>query len=70
MVARVGEMQGVPAHITTLKSDGIRRHPAPCVFADGKGRARRCMCPQSPVFYGQCTSAAKCDFYKRKEANV
>ena len=66
-MARVRDMQGVPAHIVTLKSDGIRRHPSYCIFADGKGKNRVCTCPQSPTYYKNCNSAAKCNYYDRKD---
>lgn len=66
-MARAREMQGVPAQKVALKSDGVRRHPAYCIFAEGKGKARKCMCPQSPAYYDHCSSASKCQFYERKE---
>ena len=66
-MARVRDMQGVSAQIVTLKSDGMRRHPAHCIFSDGKGASRICTCPQSPIYYKHCSSAAKCDFYETKE---
>lgn len=44
---KVSQMQGVSAHLTTLKSDGKRRHPSYCIFADGKGKNRICTSPQS-----------------------
>lgn len=66
-MSRVSEMQGVPAHITTLKSDGIRRHPSYCIFAEGKGKARICTCAQGPNYYKHCNSAARCDYYERKD---
>ena len=64
---RVRDMQGVPAHIVALKSDGIRRHPAYCIFAEGKGKSRICTCPQNPNYYKHCSSAAKCDNYEKKD---
>lgn len=64
---RVREMQGVSAKIVTLKSDGVRRHPAHCIFAEGKGKARICTCPHSSIYYENCNSASKCEFYERKE---
>lgn len=64
---RVRDMQGVPAQVTTLKSDGVRRHPAHCIFAEGKGTSRCCTCPHSPVYLKHCKSAAKCDFYEKNE---
>lgn len=66
-MARVRDMQGVPAHIVTLKSDGKRRHPAHCIFAEGKGANRICTNPQCQKYYERCNSASKCDYYERKD---
>lgn len=66
-MARVREMQGVPAHIETLKSDGKRRHPAHCIFSEGKGTKRICTCPQGPKYYEHCTSSAKCNYYEERD---
>lgn len=61
---KVSQMQGVPAQIERLKpNDNKRRHPAHCIFADGKGKARRCTCTQSPKYLGKCNSAKQCDYY-------
>ena len=59
-------MQGVPAHIETLKSDGRRRHPSYCIFAQGKGTNRMCNNSKCPMYCGRCKSAAKCDYYKER----
>ena len=64
---RVREMQGVSAHLVSLKSDGRRRHPSYCIFAEGKGKSRQCTCPQSSIYYEHCNSASKCDYYEEKE---
>lgn len=62
----VSQMQGVPSHLETLKSnDRERRHPAYCIFADGKGGNRRCKSPQSPIYMQPCHSASKCDYYEK-----
>lgn len=66
-MAKVSQMQGVPAHLTTLKSDGKRRHPAHCLFAEGKGKARKCTCPQSTNYNCLCRSSVHCDYYEEKE---
>ncbi|MBE6580187.1 MAG: hypothetical protein E7650_01055 [Ruminococcaceae bacterium] len=63
-MARVRDMQGCPAHLVTLKSDGKRRHPSRCIFAVGKAPNRYCTNEQSPVWKDKCSSAAKCDFYE------
>ena len=66
-MVRVREMQGVFAHISTVKSnDGKRRHPAHCVFAEGKGANRFCTNEQCPVWKSNCRSASKCDFYEER----
>ena len=66
-MARVSEMQGVYAQITVLKSDGERRHPAYCVFAEGKGKKRTCTCAHGLRYNEHCNTAAKCDFYEKKK---
>ena len=65
----VRHMQGVPAQLETLHTtdtDKKRRHPAHCIFAEGKGGSRICTNPQSPLYYQHCGSASKCDFYEEK----
>ena len=64
---RVSQMQGVPAHLTTLKSDGKRRHPAHCIFAEGKGIERMCTCPQCEIYYRHCGSAKSCNYYEERK---
>ena len=64
---RVREMQGVHAHITTLKSDGKRRHPSRCIFAKGKSPNRYCANEQCPVWRNKCSTAAKCDYYEERD---
>ena len=67
-MARVRDMQGVPAHIEVLKSDGHRRHPAHCIFHEGTGKSRVCTNPQNTTFYYEhCTSAKYCDYYEEEE---
>lgn len=46
-MSRVREMQGVPAQLEYLKSDGKRRHPAHCIFREGTGKSRICTNPLS-----------------------
>lgn len=65
-MTKVRQMQGVSAHIVTLHSDGNRRHPAHCIFAEGKGSMRLCTSPQCENYYKHCSSAAKCDYYEEK----
>ncbi len=67
----VRHMHGVPAQIKTLKSaDGIRRHPAHCIFAEGKGKNRICTSPQCSVYYQHCSSASKCYYYEDRNGGI
>lgn len=60
---KVREMQGVPAHLVTLRANDKRRHPARCKFHTGKGKQRICKCKICPLYLLPCTSAAKCGYY-------
>lgn len=64
---RVSEMQGVSAYIECLTTTDKRRHPAYCIFAEGKGKARICTCPQSFVYYKHCSTSKNCEYYEEKE---
>jgi len=64
---RVRDMQGTPAQLEYLKSDGNRRHPAHCMFHEGTGRSRICTNPQSKKYYENCHSAKNCDHYEEEE---
>ncbi|MBQ6467584.1 MAG: hypothetical protein IJJ61_06540 [Clostridia bacterium] len=66
-MARISQMQGVPAHIEYLKKTDSRRHPSYCIFSEGKGKSRKCKCKQSPMYLLGCHSAAGCDFYERRK---
>ena len=68
-MARVRDMQGVPAQIVTLKSDGKRRHPAHCIYAIGAGANRLCANPQCPIYYKHCKSATRCNYYEEKDSH-
>lgn len=58
-------MQGVPAHLETLKSkDKQRRHPAYCRFHQGVGKKRICKNFHSPFYNLHCQSASKCEYYE------
>ena len=59
-------MQGTPAHLETLKSDGKRRHPSKCRYAEGKPKDRYCKNPNFVLYLQQCRSSAKCDYYEEK----
>lgn len=64
-MAKINEMQGVPAHLVYLKSDGKRRHPAHCKFHEGIGKKRICYCKDNREMYLlNCKSAKNCDFYE------
>lgn len=67
IVARVRDMQGVPAQLEYLKSDGKRRHPSYCIFHEGTGKKRICTNPQCEVYYKNCSSAKNCNYYEEKE---
>ena len=63
----IREMQGVPAQLEYLKSDGKRRHPARCIFHDGTGKSRICTNPLSEICHKHCNSAKNCDCYEEQE---
>lgn len=67
-MARVRDMQGVPAQIEVLRSnDGHRRHPSHCIFHMGAGRARICDNPHSPIYRENCSSAKNCEYYEEED---
>ena len=66
-MSRVREMQGVPAQLEYLKSDGKRRHPAHCIFREGTGKSCICTNPLSKTYYEHCNSAKNCDYYEESE---
>ena len=68
-MAKVSQMQGVPAHLETLKVNGKRRHPARCKFHDGKRQARICKCNKCSNYLLRCPSASKCDYYEEMGEN-
>lgn len=63
---KVSLMQGTPAHIEYLKADGKRRHPASCIFKEGKGNARICTNPHSELYNRRCRTAKNCEYYEEK----
>lgn len=65
-MARAREMQGVAAHKESLRSDGERRHPAWCVYALGKGKARLCTSTECILYEKNCRSAKYCQWYKKR----
>lgn len=60
----VRHMQGVSAHLTTLKSkDGKRRHKARCTYYNKQ--YKMCTCPINTNFYrSTCGGSSKCDYYE------
>ena len=66
-MAKVSQMQGVPAHLEYLKMSDKKRHPARCIFANGKGKNRVCMSPMSPIYREHCCTARLCDCYEEQE---
>ena len=63
----VRNMQGTPAHLETIKTtDGTHRHPARCIYANGKKNERKCTCWQCPNYTLHCGSASRCDYYEDK----
>lgn len=66
-MAKASQMQGVSAYLTTLKSDGKRRHPSHCIHAEGKGKERKCTCPQCVMYNEHCRSSVHCDYYEETE---
>lgn len=66
-MARVRDMQGVPAQLEYLKSDGKRRHPAHCIFHEGTRKKRICTNPQCEIYYKHCNSAKNCSYYEEEE---
>lgn len=65
-MAKVSEMQGVSAHLEMLKTKDKRRHPARCIFAEGKGKERVCKSAKCQMYSLHCRSASRCEFYKEQ----
>lgn len=65
-MAGVRHMQGVPAHLTTLKGDGKRRDKRRCIFYDKDDKS--CTCAQNLNYYNcTCGGSSKCEHYEEKE---
>ena len=62
-MAKVSQMQGIPAHLETLRKKDKRRHPSYCIYHEGKGKNRVCKCIQSQNYSLTCSSARYCEFY-------
>lgn len=64
---KVSQMQGTPAQLEYLKSDGKRRYPTRCLYFKGKRGTGVCQCNKNVSNYSLlCHSASKCDYYKEK----
>ena len=63
----LSQMQGVSAHLETLKAKDSRRHPAHCIFAEGKGANRVCTCPQCGIYLQHCSTAKWCEYYEKRD---
>lgn len=62
---RVREMQDVPAHLETLKSDGVRRQIPWCEHSNHLGYHQyECTCTESPYYGELCHSAKQCPYYR------
>lgn len=63
---KVSQMQGVPAHLEVIKSDGHRRHPARCIYAEGSGRNRKCNYSNYTNYKCECHNASHCEVYEER----
>lgn len=62
---KVKQMQGVPAHLEVLKSDGKRRSISKCIYSEHKGNHKyECKCKKSPYNLKECHNSKNCDYYK------
>lgn len=62
----VRNMQGVAAHLETLRSlDGKRRDKRKCIFYYKP--EKMCHCPKSPYNRQHCPSPSHCKFYREKK---
>lgn len=67
-MAKVSQMQGVQAHLETLKKKDKQRHQARCIFFI-KG-SKICDCPQNLNYYThRCGGSSRCDFYEERDAD-
>ena len=66
-MAQVKQLQGESCHLEYLKcNDGVRRHPAHCIYARGVGKNRTCTCKRNPKYNQTCRSSKHCDDYLEK----
>ena len=58
-------MQGVPAHLTTLRKpiNEKRRHPAHCIYSKGTGKNRICTAVQCTTYDRNCRTSVHCEYY-------
>ena len=58
-------MQGVPAHLETLKGDGTRRDKRNCIFYVKESKF--CDCPHNLGYYNTpCGGSSKCAYYEKR----
>lgn len=70
-MSKISEMQGVPAHLEILKSDGKRRNISRCRYSVHKGKhLYLCDCISSGYYKKECHSCAHCVYYKEKGGNL
>lgn len=63
----VRHMQGVPAHLEVVKSDGERRNIAWCVHSIHLGNHRyECTRKESPYNDELCHGAKRCAYYRKR----
>lgn len=67
-MAKVSQMQGVQAHLETLKTKDKRRHQARCIFYIKDGKI--CDCAHNLNYYKCiCGGSSRCDFYEERDAD-
>ena len=65
-MAGVKNMQGVPAHLETIKSKDRRRNMSRCIFLLKPSKI--CDCAQNLGYYRQrCGGSSKCDYHEEKD---
>ncbi len=65
---KVSQMQGVPAQLEYLKSDGKRRSISKCIFSEHQGaRVYICTCPLSVRYNEECHNSRNCMQYEEIE---
>lgn len=66
-MARVRDMQGVPAHLETLHTNDRRRNKAHCIHSEHTGnRVYICHCQDSGYREKACGGSSRCAYYVDK----